>query len=178
MMTIGNKNQGIKWGHSIFFRIKNTLLGARLRHQVNDEKNKQALQLLQQVGLKDAVAKRPAELSGGMRQRVALARTLMEDKPIILMDEPFSSLDAITRLNLQDLAAELLQDKTVLLVTHDPLEALRLGDVVYVMAGQPAHLGSPIHPPGSSPRETTDKQILALQGELLTRLEKAQQAMQ
>ena len=62
-----------------------------------------------------------------MRQRAALARTLMEDRPIVLMDEPFSALDAITRHRLQDLAAELLAGRTVLLVTHNPLEALRLG---------------------------------------------------
>ena len=69
----------------------------------------------------------PATLSGGMRQRAALARTLMEDRPVVLMDEPFSALDAITRHRLQDLAAELLAGRTVLLVTHNPLEALRLG---------------------------------------------------
>jgi len=158
--------------------LKNTLLGVRLRHQMNDEKNKQARQLLAQVGLTAAIDKRPAELSGGMRQRVALVRTLIEDKPIILMDEPFSALDAITRLNLQDLAAKLLKGKTVLLVTHDPLEALRLGDVVYVMTGRPAHFGTPIQPTGNTPRETTNQQILALQGELLVRLELAQKAMQ
>ena len=73
---------------------------------------------------------------------------------------------------------ERLKNKTVLLVTHDPLEALRLGDEVQVMAGQPAQLGEPIYPPGDSPRGTMNKQILVLQGELLTRLEKAQQAMQ
>ena len=73
-----------------------------------------------------------------MRQRVALARTLMEDRPIVLMDEPFSALDAITRLRLQEMAARLLAGRTVLLVTHDPLEALRLGHRIHVMAGQPA----------------------------------------
>ena len=72
-----------------------------------------------------------------MRQRVALARTLMEDRPVVLMDEPFSALDAITRHRLQDLAAELLAGRTVLLVTHSPLEALRLGHRLYVLSGQP-----------------------------------------
>ena len=59
-----------------------------------------------------------------MRQRAALARTLMEERPVVLMDEPFSALDAITRHKMQALAAELLQGKTVLLVTHSPAEAL------------------------------------------------------
>lgn len=156
---------------------KNTLLGARLRYQINAEKNKQAHALLQQMGLAKAIHKRPSELSAGMRQRIALARTLIEDKPIVLMDEPFSALDAITRLQLQNLAAKLLKGKTVLLVTHDPLEALRLGDIVYVMSGQPAHLDVPMVPPGDCPRKTTDEQILILQGELLKQLQTAQEAM-
>ena len=88
--------------------LKNTLLGSRLRHQITQQKIAVAKELLQQVGLAAVINKRPAELSGGMRQRVALVRTLMEDKPIILMDEPFSALDAITRLNLQNLAAKLI----------------------------------------------------------------------
>ena len=73
-----------------------------------------------------------------MRQRVALARTLMEDRPVVLMDEPFSSLDALTRYRLQALATGLLHERTVLLVTHDPSEALRLGHVIHVMRGSPA----------------------------------------
>ena len=90
----------------------------------------------------------PATLSGGMRQRVALARTLMEDRPIVLMDEPFSALDAITRHRLQDLAAELLVGRTVLLVTHNPLEALRLGHRIYVLSGRPAVPRGPLLPRG------------------------------
>ena len=74
-----------------------------------------------------------------MRQRAALARTLMEDRPIVLMDEPFSALDAITRHRLQDLAAELLVGRTVLLVTHNPLEALRLGHRALRAERAPGH---------------------------------------
>ena len=96
--------------------------------------------LLRAVGLAEAEDKRPAALSGGMRQRAALARTLMEDRPVVLMDEPFSALDAITRLEIQDLAARLLTGHSVLMVTHDPLEALRLGHRILVMSGRPAQL--------------------------------------
>ncbi len=156
--------------------LENALLGARLRGEITAAKQAQACELLKQVGLKNP-QQTIDELSGGMRQRVALVRTLLEDKPIVLMDEPFAALDVITRLNLQNLAVELLKNKTVILVTHDPLEALRLGHVIYVLAGMPAQLGEPITPFGSIPRATTDPEILTLQGELLERLRRAQELM-
>ena len=129
--------------------------------------------MLVRVGLEGREGDRPARLSGGMRQRVALARTLMEDRPIVLMDEPFSALDAITRYQLQALAAELLAGRTVLLVTHDPLEALRLGHRVQVMAGAPARLGEALEPAGAPPRDVADPALLNLQADLLERLSRA-----
>ena len=117
--------------------LGNVLLGPRLRGEDRDpEVDGKARGLIEQVGLKGREADLPVRLSGGMRQRVALARTLVEDRPIVLMDEPFSALDAITRFALQELAARLLAERTVLLVTHDPLEALRLGHRIIVMAGR------------------------------------------
>src|SRR3989344_3084997 len=153
--------------------LDNVLIGYRLRKKVTAHIRAQALSLLKQVGLEEVTDKRPDILSGGMRQRVALARTLMEHRPIVLMDEPFSALDIITRLKLQDLAAELLKDKTVLLVTHDPLEALRLGDIIYVLSGQPVQLSNPIKPIRPKPRDPTDAELLALQADLLSQLKKA-----
>ena len=91
--------------------VDNVLLGPRLRGAGRRELRRlrePARALLARVGLGDRADSLPATLSGGMRQRVALARTLMEDRPVVLMDEPFSALDAITRHRLQDLAAELL----------------------------------------------------------------------
>ncbi len=150
------------------------LLGHRLRRRpVGAAERQRALSLLAAVGLADSAAARPAELSGGMRQRAALARTLMEDRPVVLMDEPFSAVDAITRIRLQDLAARLLAGRTVLLVTHDPLEALRLADRIVVMAGRPARLGAPLEPLGSPPRAVDDAEVLELQGVLLRRLAEA-----
>lgn len=155
--------------------LNNVLLGSRLRHEKAVTENSQrALNLLEKVGLKKYVAAKPAVLSGGMRQRVALARTLMEQHPIVLMDEPFAALDIITRLRLQELAAELLINSTVLLVTHDPLEALRLSDEIYVMRGSPAQLSDAIKPTGIKPRAVNDPQLLALQAELLQQLMRAQ----
>ena len=113
---------------------------------------------------------RPDQLSGGQRQRVALVRTLLEDRPIVLMDEPFAALDAITRLELQDLACQLLQNRTVLLITHDPLEALRLGHQVYHLRGTPAQLTDAIVLPDSPPRSLENQQLMRLQGVLLNRL--------
>lgn len=136
--------------------LDNTLVGYRLRQQVTQQLKQQAVSLLEQVGLTQAdQAKRLTELSGGMRQRVALVRTLLENKPLVLMDEPFSALDSITRFKLQTLSASLLQHKTVLLITHDPLEALRLADDIYVLKGKPAQLTAfktPVIPP---PRDLT-----------------------
>lgn len=109
----------------------NVALGARLRGK--DADHDRALALIAKVGLTDRADALPARLSGGQRQRVALARTLFEDRPLVLLDEPFSALDARTRARMQDLSAELLTDRTVLLVTHDPAEAARLGDRIVLL---------------------------------------------
>lgn len=148
--------------------LDNVLVGSRLRgEKIGPALTGRARELLDKVGLGDRLRARPAELSGGMRQRVALARTLMEDRPVVLMDEPFSALDAITRLRLQELAARLLAGRTVLLVTHDPLEALRLGHGIHVMSGQPALIGPAIAPAGPPPRPPDDPALLAVQADLL-----------
>ena len=111
--------------------FENSVIGARLRNQ--DPDTHKAERLLERVGLAEHRHKKPGALSGGMRQRNALARTLMEDRPIALLDEPFSALDASTRADMQELTAEVLQGKTVLLVTHDPAEAVRLGHRIIVL---------------------------------------------
>jgi len=157
--------------------LDNVLLGYRLRGAARGAAVvDRGRALLGRVGLAGREADRPAKLSGGMRQRVALARTLMEDRPVVLMDEPFSALDAITRFQLQDLAAELLAGRTVLLVTHDPLEALRLGHRVQVLAGVPARLGAALEPDGAPPRDPGEPRLVAQQGELLKRLSAAASA--
>jgi putative hydroxymethylpyrimidine transport system ATP-binding protein len=124
---------------------------------------------LEQAGLGDCAYALPGELSGGMRQRVAVLRTLMENRPVILMDEPFSALDSLTRLNLQDLAAQMLKRATVLLVTHDPLEALRLGHRIHVLTDRPARISDQMIPPGVPPRDPAGPEIASLQAELIRR---------
>lgn len=135
-----------------------------------DTDKKRAYELLELVGLKGHELNSPAMLSGGMRQRVALARTLMQDKPIVLMDEPFSALDAVTRHRLQALAAQVLKNKTVLLITHDPQEALRLSDAIYIMQGKPASAVSLPVPSSSIPRRIT-AEIAELQQNIIDTLE-------
>ena len=154
--------------------LDNVSLGARLRGEKPDRER--ALALLERVGLGAEADALPRTLSGGMRQRVALARTLMEDRPVVLMDEPFSALDAITRMRLQELASGLLAGRTVLLVTHDPLEALRLGERIYVMAGRPASLELAAAPDGPPPRKPGDRSLQALHAELLEQLTAADDA--
>ena len=154
--------------------LGNVSLGARLRGEKPDKERARAM--LERVGLGAEADALPRTLSGGMRQRVALARTLMEDRPIVLMDEPFSALDAITRMRLQELAAGLLAGRTVLLVTHDPLEALRLGERIYVMAGRPASLGLARAPDGAPPRRPGESSFQAMHAALLERLTAADES--
>ncbi len=142
---------------------KNIALGARLRGQKADAAR--MAQLLERCGLQTHRGKKPSELSGGQRQRVALARTLMEDKPIILLDEPFSALDAQTRAAMQDLAAELLAGRTVMVVTHDPGEAARLGHAIQVMT--PAGLTAVAPPTAEVPRAVEALETLTCQSDLL-----------
>jgi putative hydroxymethylpyrimidine transport system ATP-binding protein len=146
----------------------NVTLGARLRGETPERLR--VGQVLEQVGLGDLAARRPSELSGGQRQRVALARTLMEDRAIVLLDEPFSALDARTRARMQELTAATLAGRTVLLVTHDPGEAARLGDKIVVMTEAGLHDLPP--PPGAVPRPVGDPDTLTVQARLLEILRK------
>ena len=116
-----------------------------------------AAELLDRFGLGEFTDARPAELSGGMRQRVAFARTLLAEKPVIALDEPFASLDAITRGEMQEWLADALgtETRTVVMVSHDIEEALYLADRVLVLSPRPARIvaevGSPA--PRSTPRD-------------------------
>lgn len=153
--------------------LGNSTLGIRLRAKSRQEylrAIKKAEALLEQVDLASAMDLFPHQLSGGMRQRVALVRTLMENKPIVLMDEPFSSLDTITRFKLQELATQLLKDKTVLFITHDPTEALRLAHAIYIMKGKPAKLELITSLQSQTPRNIDDPELLQKQRLLFNEL--------
>ncbi len=144
----------------------NVALGARLRGEAVDRAEVSAL--IGALGLAPHTGKRPGQLSGGQRQRVALARTLMEDRPFVLLDEPFSALDARTRAEMQEIAARTLAGRTVLLVTHDPAEAARMGDRVCVMG--PDGIGEITVPPSPAIRDLGAPETLQFGADLMARL--------
>lgn len=127
----------------------NAELGLLIRHHPKDERRRRALDALARVGLSEFATAYPAELSGGMRQRVALARALALDADILLMDEPLSALDALTREDLQDLLLALWRDRghTSVLVTHSIEEAVYLGRRVVVMTQRPGRVAAVVDNP-------------------------------
>ena len=144
----------------------NIALLARLRGVPFPHKDAEAL--LASVGLEGKANAKPAQLSGGQRQRVALARTLAEKNPLVLLDEPFSALDPVTRVAMQDLAYATLADRAVVMVTHDPVEALRLADrILLVEAGRIEEI-NPLAPP--HPRPIGDRELALAGARLLERL--------
>lgn len=118
--------------------LENVTIGAKMRGEYID--HDQALDLLQQVGLCGYEKHYPMQLSIGMRQRVALARTLYEKADLVLLDEPFTALDTKIKHELYVLTKKLLAGKTVLIVTHDPLEALILCQQIYLLKAFPTTL--------------------------------------
>ncbi len=119
--------------------LENCLLGLKIKGKVNVKKKEKVINLLCKYGLKDFINSYPESLSGGMRQRVALIRTLAIDPDILLLDEPFSALDYQTRLALSDDIYKIIKEekKTVIMVTHDIAEAISLSDRVLVMTKRP-----------------------------------------
>ena len=119
---------------------KNVLLGLELNHKLTDENLEKADEMLRKYELYQFKDKKPSELSGGMRQRVALIRTLVLEPEILLLDEPFSALDYQTRLSVADDIYTIIKNeqKTALMVTHDLSEAISLGDRIIVLSERPA----------------------------------------
>lgn len=121
---------------------RNVEMALRLRGISRAQRRDRARELLSVVNLADAVDKRPHELSGGMRQRVALARALAQDKPVLLMDEPFAALDAITRDLLHDELERVWRTtgRTIVFVTHNVREAVRLGQRIVLLSSRPGRV--------------------------------------
>ena len=121
---------------------KNIVLGLEIRHLLSSETKQKVQNYLEQYGLADFANAKPSELSGGMRQRVALIRTLILEPDLLLLDEPFSALDYQTRLNVADDIGQIIrrEKRSAILVTHDLSEAISLGDKVLVLTQRPASI--------------------------------------
>ena len=152
--------------------MDNVVFGPKTRRQPAAEYRPRAAQIIEQVGLRGFEASYPAELSGGMRQRVGIARVLIMEPRVLLMDEPFGSLDAQTRSLMQELLLALWQrhQQTVLFITHDIEEALLLADRVCVMTARPGRIKKSIPVPMPRPRSielTLSPEFNALRREVL-----------
>ncbi|MFN8619940.1 MAG: ABC transporter ATP-binding protein [Chloroflexota bacterium] len=129
-------------------------------------------QLLELVQLGDFAGALPKQLSGGMAQRVSLARALVNEPEVLLLDEPFSALDALTRMRLQEALVEIhvREPRTTLLVTHDIDEALYTSDRIVVMARRPGRIVDDLRVPLAYPRDRTDPALVALKQRVLAGL--------
>ena len=124
--------------------LDNTLLGLKVEKNITKENIKKVTKLLETYGLKDFIKKYPNNLSGGMRQRVALIRTLATNPDILLLDEPFSALDYQTRLAVSDDVWKIIkkEKKTTIMITHDIAEAISMADRIIVLTNRPAKVKS------------------------------------
>ncbi len=152
--------------------MDNVVFGPKTQGQPAAEYRPRAAQIIEQVGLKGFEASYPAELSGGMRQRVGIARVLIMQPEILLMDEPFGSLDAQTRSVMQE---ELLRiwagyRKTVIFVTHSINEALLLADTVLLMTARPGRVKRTLKVGVPRPRDESEPRMIALRKQLLADL--------
>ena len=150
----------------------NVELALRLAGVPRSQRHERVSELLRMVRLKGMGGKRPHELSGGMRQRVALARALAQDGSVILMDEPFGALDAITRDFLHDELERVWQETgvTVVFVTHNVREAVRLGDRVLVLSSRPGKVVAEFPVTLPRPRRLESGDVAALSAEITDRL--------
>jgi NitT/TauT family transport system ATP-binding protein len=121
---------------------ENVEYGLRLQGMDKRKRREISDKILQQVGLADFAGRYPKDLSGGMKQRVAIARTLVNNPRVVLMDEPFGALDPQTRWGMQSLLLDVsrAENNTILFVTHDVSEAVYLADTIYVLSSRPARI--------------------------------------
>jgi ABC-type nitrate/sulfonate/bicarbonate transport system ATPase subunit len=152
--------------------IDNAGLALRARGASRAQARRTAAPWLERFGLERFEHTRPAELSGGMRQRVSFLRTLLAGKPVLALDEPFAALDAITRQEMQGWLGHVLESepRTVILVTHDVEEAVMLADRVVVMSPRPGRAVSEVEVALARPRKRTDASVVELREHALSAL--------
>ena len=153
--------------------LDNAALALRVRGVARREARRQAAPLFAEFGLEGFERARPHELSGGMRQRVAFLRTLLAGKPVLALDEPFASLDALTRAEMQAWLGGALrrEPRTVLLVTHDVEEAVVLADRVVVLSPRPGRVVAELPVTLPRPRSRTDGDVVGLREQAMEALE-------
>ena len=156
-----------------FSLMDNALLPARIGGQDMTAAGKKAQLLFRQLGLEGFESYLPGEISGGMRQRCALVRTLMFERELVLLDEPLSALDAITRRSLQSLLLMLQVEfeKSILMITHDIEEALRLADEVLVLSGRPMRVLDRFCLPGPKLRRLDEPHLIRIKEHVLDLLQ-------
>ncbi|MCH8745232.1 MAG: ABC transporter ATP-binding protein [Chloroflexi bacterium] len=164
--------------------LDNTIMGLELNGSSRKDARTRALELMETFGLKGFERQYPFALSGGMRQRAAFMRTMLLDQEVILLDEPFGALDALTRVQMQEWLMELWDSmkKTIVLITHDVDEALLLSDRVYVLTARPARVKLVLNVGLGRPRSyqaVTTPEFVELKAQLLATLyeENSRQAM-
>ncbi len=156
--------------------FENLLLPSELKKTQNENAKNKVTELIEEFGLKGFEASYPNELSGGMRQRAALIRTALVDSSILLLDEPFGALDAITRVKMQKWLLKLLEKlkHSVLFITHDIDEAMFLSDRIYILSDRPAKILKEIKISENKPRDREfllSEKALSYKKEILRYLE-------
>src|SRR5699024_10124321 len=136
--------------------LENILVGPKIQEKMNIDTKDKARELLKEVHLEHTENNYPDSLSGGMRQRVALVRTLITDPDILLFDEPFSALDYVTKLKLENIVAEMMRTyhKTTVLVTHDLGDAISMSDTIILMQSSPGEVAKTFSVPKELRNET------------------------
>jgi NitT/TauT family transport system ATP-binding protein len=175
-LDIGDRHVSLMFQEAALFPwlsvTGNVELPLRLRGVDKAERRRRVLELLDTVRLGGFADKRPHELSGGMRQRVALARALAQDADILLMDEPFGALDAMTRDILHDELERIWRERelTVVFVTHNVREAVRLGDRVVLLSSRPGRVIEDFEVEHRRPRRIDSPEVSGQAAEITDRL--------
>ena len=175
-VTVASGNAAVMFQDAALFpwlsARRNVELALSLRGVPRGKRRNQALELLDVVSLADAADKRPHELSGGMRQRVALARSLAQDRKVLLMDEPFAALDAITRDLLHEELERIWREtgRTIVFVTHNVREAARLGQRVLLMSSRPGRIANEWRLADTGPRRIESPEVSRLSIEITEQL--------
>lgn len=156
---------------------KNLCLPMEIAKVSQSEQTQRVSDILKEVGLSDYAAKYPKDLSGGMRQRISFARTLLTDADLLLLDEPFSALDALTRISMQEWLLKQWQHfhKTIMFITHDVEEAIFMSSKIYLVKQTPIHELEVLKVPMDYPRNRNDMgrpEIVELKEYLIDQLRK------